>query len=365
VSSDLAVSYEIVTHDRAGRERVHPYAGEDALAPGSVVPLGGRYWLVVRVEPKRVQAHLARYRLALHHPDGHRETGTFRRFRADAPSPGHQLITHQLITLEKGVPISWAIVDQRLACDDAGEPFLESIAERDYAEAESLADHELEHTLDQESDIAGVAASAWARAREAGFAIELVGLEAGQAPDWDEARRYLDSLILEEVEDDLLEQCGVDSRHDPQETWLDTVKQRLRDDLDSFRADIEDRHEEIEGRSRTTCSGVVQDVGIFWGRWRLLLSWATSSGVPPTATAAAAADGTGRRSTYPFCSRPVVELPGDAASAACAFNRGRACGALRGPASARSLGSRYSSVTSTIPEAASSAGRVPRAASST
>src|SRR4051812_13971654 len=42
--------------------------------------------------------------------------------------------------------------------------------------------------------------------------------------------RYLDSLILAEVEDDLLEQCGVDLRHDPRETWLDTVKQRLRND---------------------------------------------------------------------------------------------------------------------------------------
>jgi hypothetical protein len=62
------------------------------------------------------------------------------------------------------VPISWAIVDQHLACDDAGEPFLQSIAERDYAEAELLPDHELEHTLDQESDIAGVAASVLARA---------------------------------------------------------------------------------------------------------------------------------------------------------------------------------------------------------
>jgi hypothetical protein len=127
----LAVSYEIVTHDRAGRERVHPYAGEDALAPASVVLVGGRYWLVVWVEQQRV-----------HHPDGHRESGTFRRFRADALSP-----RHQLTTLEKRVPISSVVVEQRLACDDAGEPFLESIAERDYAEAESLPDHELEHTL--------------------------------------------------------------------------------------------------------------------------------------------------------------------------------------------------------------------------
>jgi hypothetical protein len=41
VSSALAVSHELVTHDRAGRERVHPYVGEDALVPGSVVLLGG------------------------------------------------------------------------------------------------------------------------------------------------------------------------------------------------------------------------------------------------------------------------------------------------------------------------------------
>jgi hypothetical protein len=49
----LAVSYEIVTHDRTGRERVHPYPGEDALAPGSVVLIGGRYWLVERIEQAR------------------------------------------------------------------------------------------------------------------------------------------------------------------------------------------------------------------------------------------------------------------------------------------------------------------------
>src|SRR3954468_17384394 len=206
----MAVSYEIVTHDRAGRERVHPYAGENALAPGSVVLLGGRYWLVVQVERQRVQAHLARYRLALQHPDGRRETGAFRRFRADAPSQGHQLIT-----FEKGVPISWAVVDQRLACDDAGEPFLESIAERDYAEAESLPDHELEHTLERENDDDTAAAAATlSRAAEAGLAIELVGLEAGQAPDWDEASSYLESLILEELEDDLIEQCGVNPGRD-------------------------------------------------------------------------------------------------------------------------------------------------------
>jgi sec-independent protein translocase protein TatA len=41
----LAASYEIVT-DRTGRERVRPFTAEDALAPGPVVLIGVRYWLV-------------------------------------------------------------------------------------------------------------------------------------------------------------------------------------------------------------------------------------------------------------------------------------------------------------------------------
>jgi hypothetical protein len=237
----LAVSYEIVTHDRTGRERVHPYTGEDALAPGSVVLIGGRYWLVERIEQARVQTQPARYRLRLRHPDGRQEAGAFRRFRADAPAPGHQLTT-----LADGAPISWVVVEHRLAYDVAGEPFLESIAERDYSEAESLPDHQLEHALDQERDDTNPTAAALMRAELVGLAIEVVGLEAGQTADWNGARNFLDSLILEEIEDDLLEQCGVDARHDPQQTWLDTIKQRLRDDLDSFRAGVEDRHGEIE-----------------------------------------------------------------------------------------------------------------------
>jgi hypothetical protein len=237
----LSVSYEIVTHDRSGREHIRPYQSEDALAPGSVVLLRGRYWLVERVERSRGHAQPARYRLTLRHPDGHQEPGAFRRFRADAPTVGHQLTT-----LDDGAPISWTVIEQRLARDDAGEPFLESIAERDYTETESLPDHQLEHALEQERDDTSAADTVLARATAPGLAIELVGLEGGQAPDWDEATRYLGSLILEELEDDLLEQCGVDPRRDPQRTWLDKAKRRLRDDLDSFRADIERDHDQTE-----------------------------------------------------------------------------------------------------------------------
>jgi hypothetical protein len=239
----LSISYEIITRDRRGHEHLRPYDSEDALEPGAVMLLGGRYWLVDRVERSRGHAQPARYRLTLRHPDRHQEPGAFRRFRADAPGVGHQLTT-----LEDGAPISWTVVEQRLARDDAGEPFLESIAERDFTETESLPDHQLEHALDRQRDGTAAADTVLAQATAHGEAIELVGLEGGKAPNWEEARRYLDSLILEELEDDLLEQCGVNPSRDPQPTWLSKAKQRLHDDLESFRADIGDRgdHDQTE-----------------------------------------------------------------------------------------------------------------------
>src|SRR5207244_11764882 len=66
------------------------------------------------------------------------------------------------------------------------------------------------------------------------------------APDWAEAERYIDALVLEEIEDDLLELCGVRPDRDPRDTWLATVKERLRSDLERFRADVDGDHDEIE-----------------------------------------------------------------------------------------------------------------------
>ena len=176
----MAFSYTLVTHDRAGREHARPYTSQDPLAPASVVLLGGRYWLVERVDDATVQARPGRYRLTHRHPDGHEEAGVFRRFRPDAPTVGHQLATY-----EDGGPVTWAVVEQRLARDDADDPFLESIAERDHGEVESLPDHQLEHTLEQDEDDSGTVAVALALATRPGLAVELVGLEPGQAPDWD------------------------------------------------------------------------------------------------------------------------------------------------------------------------------------
>jgi hypothetical protein len=246
MSTRAPLEYEVVAHTRAGKERVHRYASNELLQPGDILRLDGRYWIVDRAEPAgelpRVLAKPARYRLRLRHPDGRDEPGAFRRYRAGAPGLGHSFTT-----IEDGSPVSWEVVDDGVAHDEQGEPYLDLVAERDYSELEELPDHELEHALAAREERLPEAASAmFSRASDAGLSVELVALEPGDLPDWDAARRYVDVLILEEIEDDLIELCGVDPDQDLRETWLDTVKERLRADLESVRADVEGDHDEIE-----------------------------------------------------------------------------------------------------------------------
>jgi hypothetical protein len=238
-----ATCYEIVASTRADKERVHQYASDEPLEVGAVLRLEGHYWLIEAVNGPRATAKPARYRLELRHPDGRVETGAFRRFRPGAPRLGHALAT-----IEDGQAVSWQVVDQRVGRDEDGEPYLELIAERDYGEVEQVPDHELEHSFasPEEEELPARTATAFTRAEAEGLSIELVALEPGEESDWEEAERYVDALILDEIEDDLIELCGVDPAHDPRETWLQTVKERLLEDLRQFRADVEGDHDEIE-----------------------------------------------------------------------------------------------------------------------
>jgi hypothetical protein len=239
----MAPRYEVVARNRAGLEKRHEYASEEPLDPGSVIVLEGRWWLIERVESDRAFAKPARYRLRLRFPDGREAPGAFRRYRPDGPELGHAFTT-----VEDGHPISWSVVGEQLAFDDDGEPYLDLVAERDYGELEAdLPDHELEHSLaKREWALPEAVEAALTRAERAGLAVELVALEAGEEPDWEEAARYIDALIIEEIEDDLFEMCGVDPDADPRDTWLERVKERLRSDLERLSADVESDHDEIE-----------------------------------------------------------------------------------------------------------------------
>ena len=237
--------YELVHTSRAGNERAHPFATGEPLEPGSVLRFEGRYWLIERIDDDvRAIAKPGRYRLELRHPDGRVEAGAFRRFRPDAPAIGHTFTT-----IEDGQPVSWEVQDRRLAYDEQSEPYVEFIADRDYTELdEDVSDHELEHTLArrEEAELAASAEDAFARAQREGLSAELVALDAGEEPDWAEAASSIDALIIEEIEDDLIELCGVDTVNDPQASWLPKIKERLSGDLEQFRADVESEHDHIE-----------------------------------------------------------------------------------------------------------------------
>jgi hypothetical protein len=245
------MTYEVVTRLPNGKERVQTYAADDALAAGDVLRLGGRFWLIESIEEPQGETGLpyarakpARYRLRLRHPDDREELGALRRIR-----PGSPRLGHAFTTLEQGQPVSWQVIDEQLARHEDGEPFLDLLAERDYAEADGeLPDHELEHALAlrREEDLTSAANATFSQAAAQGLDVELVALDSGKEPDWSESLRYIDSLIFEQIEDDLFEQCGVDVDNDRRETWLDTVKERLRSDLEAFRPDVESDHEQIE-----------------------------------------------------------------------------------------------------------------------
>jgi hypothetical protein len=151
------------------------------------------------------------------------------------------------VTSSRSGPVSWQVVDVQLERDDDG-PFLSLTAERDLAEAEGVPDHDVEHELSRSPDesLPEEAEALMARAARENLELELVVLDPGEDPSWDDAARFLEALILEEIEDDLLEQCGVDPDNDPRDTWLATVKDRLRYDLAAFRRDVEELHDQIE-----------------------------------------------------------------------------------------------------------------------
>jgi hypothetical protein len=239
----VPTAYDLVHRTRSGDDRVHPYTSEEPLAPGAIVHYEGRDWLVDGVDGTRITLKPGRYRLRLRHPDGRQELGALRRYRPDAPRVGHNLST-----VEDGAPASWQVVDEQLARDEQDEPYLELTAERDYSEQEdapTLPEHELEHAFARDED-SSAAAATLARADEAGLYVELMALEPGEAPDWAEAERFLDALELDEIHDDLLVRSGVAPNHDPEDSWLAIVKERLHADLEQFRADIEADHDEIE-----------------------------------------------------------------------------------------------------------------------
>jgi hypothetical protein len=237
----VAFHYDLVVSGRNGGDRARAYASDVELRMGDVVRLEGRDWLVDVADEERLHVVPARYRLRLHHPNGSEEAGVVRRWRPDAPRVGHYFST-----FEGGRPVTWQVVSELLAHDGDGSAYLALLAQRDYSEDVDTQLHELEHARQDGDGAPPEAAALFRRAEAAGLAVELVALDAGDEADWDEAAVFIDALTLDEIAEYLLQICGVDLDHQPRPTWLETVKDRLGEDLSAFRGDVEGEHAEIE-----------------------------------------------------------------------------------------------------------------------
>jgi hypothetical protein len=218
---------------------------EVELAPGDVIQLRDRYWIVESTSgeaPVTLSVAPARLRLVLLHPDGHEELGAVRRWGREAPQEGHVLTTGA-----PGREESWRVQRRRLARDESGAPLIELIAERDYEDSDGeRAEHELEHRLARADERPEAASALFRRVEREGLMLELVARDEGEPADWAAAEEYIRDLIIEEVGEDVLELAGVDTDNEPRERWLALVQERLLADLASLRDDVEGERDEIE-----------------------------------------------------------------------------------------------------------------------
>ncbi len=240
------VSEYVLTLVSPHGRRTEQFRSQGPLGPGDVVELRGRTWLIDRQEEgnadqPRLVAFPARYRFVLQHEDGRKEFGALRRVGEEAPGLGHAFTT-----MLDGVPVTWQVIAQRLARDGDGQPLLELVAERDFSEVEGVPDHDLEHRRSRSEELSAAAEATLDRAASEGLLLELVGLDAGRVPDWEAAAHFIDSLIFEEVAEGLLELAGIRAGDLPLERELELLKQRLHEDLDRFRTDVETDRDQIE-----------------------------------------------------------------------------------------------------------------------
>ena len=238
----MAVDYQLVHVNRVGHEHTQPYRSETELSEGDLVHVEGRDWLVDAVDGEQVRLEPARYRLVLRHPDGRAESGAFRRYRADAPRVGQRSARSSTASRQlagRRRPALSATSGQAVPRADRGARL------REAEDAPDLPGHELEHALAREDD-RDEAVATLARAEESGQLVELVALEPGEAPDWDEAGRYIDALILEEIEDDLVVLCGVDTERTRRRPGSRPSRRGCTKTCAASATDIESGHDQIE-----------------------------------------------------------------------------------------------------------------------
>ncbi len=206
--------YELVHTSRTGTERVHPFATDEPLEPGSFVRYEGRYWLIERLDGSRAIAKPGRYRLELRHPRrprrGRRLPPLPARRAGDRPHVHH--CRGRTAGELGGARTGGSLTTSRTSRTSSSS---RTATTRSSTRTSPTTSSSTRSPAARSSELPASVEEAFARAEREGLSAELVALDPGEEPDWTEAASSIDALILEEIEDDLIEQCGVDPRTDP------------------------------------------------------------------------------------------------------------------------------------------------------
>ena len=198
-------TYDVVVVHRTGKEHVHRYTTEEPLEPGDVVRLEGRHWLssasratARRRSPRAIGCGFAirtaartSGRSAASDPTRRGSATRSPPSRTGARSAGRSSTAAGPRRERRAVPRPRRGARLRRRRSDAARP-------RARAHARPRSEDELPEGAE----------ATLARAADEGLSVELVALEPGEEPDWEAAERFIDALVLEEIEDDLIEQCG-------------------------------------------------------------------------------------------------------------------------------------------------------------
>ena len=209
--------------------------------------LDGRDWLVDAVEEgdtARVVAKPARYRLRLRHPDGREELGAFRRMRAGQPA------TRPLVHDARGRG------SRQLGASSRRRSPTTSRTSRSSTSSPSATTARPRATCPTTSSSTRSPASADGSGRRQGVDRRGDALRAcrSSSPRSSRTRRRTGRRLAATSRPSVstrsrttCSSCAASTRGDDSEgTWLETVQARLRDDLESFSADVEGDHDEIE-----------------------------------------------------------------------------------------------------------------------
>src|SRR5919204_3200296 len=188
-------TYEFVHVNRLGHRLTHELVSDDTLEPGAIIRSEGRGWIVDRVEDSRVFLEPARYRLSCA-----TLTAIWRPARSAASGPMRRALATRSArsSTTRRSAGSWSRSVSRVTTTASRSTSSPPTGTTRSATSRRACPSTSWSTPLRVTTISARPRQGLAEAAEAGLPVELVALEPEEAPDWDEGRRCIDALMIED-----------------------------------------------------------------------------------------------------------------------------------------------------------------------